>query len=81
MQKLDSKKIALTTGILFLLVHATGVVLLQFGMMNYWQWGHMMTFEHSVTTFSIIQFVVGSITVGIIGAILGLVFSLIYNKL
>ena len=81
MSKLDSRKVAITTGLLFLLMHAVAVILLQFGLMNYWQWAHMATFDHAVTTFNILQFIVGSLVAGLAGSILGLLFSLIYNKL
>ncbi len=79
-EKLNTKKLALTLGILSGLLHTLGVLFIS-QLMRYWTWVHFITFQYTTQPFSFGIFVVGIITAFLAGAVIGWLFALIYNKL
>jgi hypothetical protein len=77
--KLNAKKVALSLAIVSGLLHAIGVLLLQAGLVNYWQWAHFVNVQYSVGQFAIGTFIVGIVTAFVIGYIVGLIYASVYN--
>lgn len=79
-ESLNLKNVALTTGVFFAILHTLGVLGLFVGLMNYWQWIHFVKFDYTLQPFSFGPFVLGIVTVFVVGAFVGWLFSALYNK-
>ncbi len=80
MAEVNTKKVALTLGILFALLHTIGVLLMS-TFMKYWTWVHFVTFQYTTQAFNFVTLIVGIVGAFLGGLILGWLFALIYNKL
>ena len=76
----ETKRVALTLGIVFAIFHTIGVLLLQTGMASYTKWVHLIDFQYTIQPFSAVPFIAGIITAFIIGNIVGWLFVTIYKK-
>ena len=75
------KNFSLTLGFLAAIVHTIGVLGMRFGLMEYWQWAHLVKFQYSLSDFNAVAFVVGIVTAFVVGAFVGHLFASLYNKM
>lgn len=80
-QKMDVKSVALTVGATFGVLHALGVLGMQVGLMRYWMWAHLVSFQYEVRAFSLVAFIVGIVVASVVGAGVGWLFASVYNAL
>ena len=73
-------KLAKSLGLTFALVHAVGVILIQAGLLKYWEWAHMVTMQYAVQPFNVLTFIVGTAVAGAAGFIIGIIYEKIYQK-
>ena len=76
----ETKRVALTLGIMFAIFHTIGVLLLQTGIASYAKWAHLIDFQYTIQPFSIVPFIAGIITAFIVGYVIGWLFVTIYSK-
>lgn len=80
MEEVNTKKVALTLGILFAVLHTIGVLLMS-PLIKYWTWVHFVSIQYAVQPFNFVTLIVGIVGAFLGGLILGWLFALIYNKL
>lgn len=80
MTELNTKKLALTLGILFAAMHAIGVLAIS-PLMKYWTWAHFVSFQYTMQAFSLGTFVVGIVGAFLTGLVVGWLFAVLYNRL
>lgn len=78
--KLNTKSVALTTGVFFAILHTIGVIGLFVGLMKYWQWVHFVNVTYTLQPFSLLPFVLGIVTAFVVGMVVGSLFAVLYNK-
>lgn len=79
--KLSVDKVALTLAILFAALHTAGVLGIRVGLMGLLEWAHMVTFQYSLQPFSLLTLVAGTVSAGVVGYAVGLLFSALHKKL
>ena len=79
-EKLDMKKVSLSLGILFAIMHGIGSLAIT-TYMKYWQWAHFMTMQYTPTGFNVGVWIGGIVVAFVCGAVVGGLYTLIYNKL
>ena len=79
-EKLNMQRTALSLGILFVVLHGVGVLFMS-ALMRYWQWAHFVSMQYTPTGFSFGVWVGGIVVAFVAGAVVGGLFSLIYNKM
>lgn len=80
--RLNEKRVALSLGLLFALLHIIGVLLIVFG--DYIAWSssmHFMSFSYSVNPFDVVTLIIGAVLAFVAGAVIGWLFAAIWNAL
>lgn len=78
---METKRTALTVGILFAILHALELVAIQTGSLGYMLQLHFLTIQHTVLPFNIVTAITGIVEAFIAGCVVGWAFVAIYNKL
>ncbi len=81
MAELNSKKVSLSLGILFAILHTAGVIAILNGIIGFAQRVHFISEQVTVLSFNIGDFITGIAGAFIAGYVVGWLYSLIYNKL
>jgi hypothetical protein len=81
MEKLNIKEAALSTGVVFALLHTTGVFLVRTRVWNFIEWIHSFKINLELTQITAASLVSGILTAFVVGCIIGTVFVLVHNKL
>ncbi|MBS3176635.1 hypothetical protein J4457_05355 [Candidatus Woesearchaeota archaeon] len=77
-EKGTTKTVALATGTVFAVLHALGVIALQLGAWDYIKWVHMFEMPLTIQPFDVLPFVLGIVTVFVVGCFVGWLFSVAY---
>ena len=78
---LNTKKVSLTTGLVFAVMHTVGVIGIRIGLMKYWGWVHLVSFQYVLEKFNLGVFALGIVTAFLAGLIVGWLFTAVYNSL
>lgn len=80
--KLNTRKTALSLGLLFALMHSIGTLLISFtALPKAWTAMHFMNVNYTLLPFSMAAWLTGIVLAFAFGTVLGAVFSTIYNKI
>jgi len=79
--ELNSKRTALSLGILFAIMHTIGVIAILSGALDYIMKVHFLTKSYIILPFDLVTFVLGVATAFVMGWIVGWLFASIYNYL
>jgi len=79
MTELNTKKVSLSLGIVFAIMHTIGIIGIFVGLIKYAEWVHFINDELTVQPFSLLPFVLGIATAFVIGAVVGWLFATVYN--
>ncbi len=79
-EKLNLKKVSLSVGITFAILHILGVIGILAGLLTWWQSLHFISIPFTVQAFSIGTLIIGIIKAFVCGAVVGLIFAVVYNN-
>ena len=78
--ELNPRRVSLTVAILFAITHTFGIIAILSGATDYIMKIHFLTKSYIILPFDIGTYLIGVITAFVVGYVVGLVFTGIYNS-